>query len=222
MALRWVEGASSGVHESQSRLWENVIGRSLGFWNYFYPRLQETFPQIKYIPLIEFYRAINKVEPSLIRTEADEVTYNLHVMMRFDLEQALLEGSLEVRDLPDAWSERFQRDIGILPPDDKDGVLQDAHWYSGPIGGEFQGYTLGNIMSAQFYEAALNEAPQILSEIEQGKFDLLLNWLKTNIYQYGRKYTADELIQRVTGGPLCIEPYIHYLKTKYGDLYHII
>jgi carboxypeptidase Taq len=215
------EGTSSGVHESQSRLWENIIGRSLGFWEYFYPGLQATFSQLVRVPLSKFYSAINKVEPSLIRTEADEVTYNLHVMLRFDLELALLEGSLEVRHLPDAWRERFQYDIGILPQDDRDGVLQDSHWYSGTIGGAFQGYTLGNIMSAQFYEAALKASPQILTDIAQGKFDGLLNWLRANIYRHGRKYTADELIQRVTGGPLCIEPYIQYLKTKYRDLYNL-
>jgi carboxypeptidase Taq len=214
-------GTSSGVHESQSRLWENIVGRSLPFWAHFYPRLQETFPQIRHVPLTDFYRAINKVERSLIRTEADEVTYNLHVILRFELELALLEGSLEVRDLPNAWKECYQRDIGILPPDDKDGVLQDAHWYSGPIGGAFQGYTLGNIMSAQFFEAALADTPQILSDIEQGKFDLLLGWLKTNIYQHGRKYTADELVQRITGGPLRIDPYLNYLKTKYGSIYSL-
>ncbi len=214
-------GTSSGVHESQSRLWENVVGRSLGFWKYFYPKLQEAFPKLKQTPLEEFYRVINKVERSLIRTEADEVTYNLHVMLRFDLELALLEGSLEVRDLPDAWRERFQQDILILPEDDKDGVLQDIHWYSGPIGGAFQGYTLGNIMSSLFYEAALKECPQIPTEIENGDFSPLLIWLQANIYQHGSKYTAAELVQRVTGAELNIEPYMRYLRTKYGDVYKL-
>jgi carboxypeptidase Taq len=214
-------GTSSGVHESQSRLWENVVGRSLGFWKSLYLKLQEAFPQLKQTPLVEYYRAINKVERSLIRTEADEVTYNLHVMLRFDLELALLEGSLEVRDLPDAWRERFQHDILILPKDDKDGVLQDVHWYSGPIGGAFQGYTLGNIMSGLFYEAALKERPQIPTEIENGNFYPLLSWLQTNIYQHGSKYTAAELVQRITGAELDIEPYTRYLRTKYGDLYQL-
>ena len=166
-----------------------------------------------------FYRAINKAERSLIRTDADEVTYNLHVMLRFDLELDLLEGTLAVSDLPDAWRERFQADFGIVPPDDRDGVLQDVHWYAGTIGGCFQGYTLGNILNAQFFETALNAHPEITSEIEAGEFGTLHGWLKENIYQHGSKYTASELIERVTGGPLRIEPYIRYLRSKYGELY---
>ncbi len=215
-------GASSGVHESQSRLWENVVGRSRGFWNFFYPKLQATFPdQLRGVSLDTFYRAINKVERSLIRTDADEVTYNLHVMLRFDFELELLEGKLAVSDLPEAWRERFQADFGIVPPDDRDGVLQDVHWYAGTIGGSFQGYTLGNILGAQFFATALETHPEITSEIEEGTFDILHNWLKANIYQHGSKYTAPELIERVTGGPLRIEPYIHYLRSKYGDLYSL-
>jgi carboxypeptidase Taq len=214
------EGTSSGVHESQSRLWENLVGRSLGFWKHFYPRLQVVFPeQLQTVPLDTFYRAINKVERSLIRTDSDEVTYNLHVMLRFDLEMDLLEGRLAIKDLPEAWRSRFQRDIGIPVPDDKDGVLQDVHWYSGTIGGAFQGYTLGNIMSAQFYEAAVRARPTIPAEIEQGRFETLHGWLKEQIYQHGRKYPANELVRRVTGGPIGIEPYIRYLWTKYQPLY---
>jgi carboxypeptidase Taq len=213
-------GTSSGVHESQSRLWENLVGRSRGFWAYHYPLLQTTFPaQLGGVPLDAFYRAINKVERSLIRVEADEVTYNLHVMLRFDLELALLEGALAVQDLPDAWRERFQADLGITPPDDRTGVLQDVHWYAGTVGGMFQGYTLGNILGAQFYEAALAAHPEILAHIEQGEFGTLLGWLKQNIYIHGSKFTADELVQRVTGGPLDIGPYVRYLKAKFGDLY---
>ena len=145
-------GTSAGVHESQSRLWENVVGRSRGFWEHFYPQLRKTFPeQLGKVPLETFYRAINKVERSLIRTDADEVTYNLHVMLRFDLELELLEGRLAVKDLPEAWRARFKADFGIAPPDDRDGCLQDVHWYAGTVGGAFQGYTIGNILSAQFY-----------------------------------------------------------------------
>ncbi len=215
-------GTSSGVHESQSRLWENIVGRSRGFWRFFYPRLQEIFPdQLRDVELETFYRAINKVERSPIRTDADEVTYNLHVMLRFDFELRLLEGDLAVRDLPEAWRERFEADLSLTPPDDRDGVLQDIHWYSGVIGGAFQGYTLGNILSAQFFEHATQSHPEIGSEIEAGKFDTLHNWLKDNIYQHGRKYTPSELIERVTGGPLDIEPYIRYLKDKYGELYEV-
>ncbi len=215
-------GTSSGVHESQSRLWENIVGRSKGFWEHYYPQLQSVFPeQFGDVPLDTFYRAINKVERSLIRTNADEVTYNLHVMLRFDFELALLEGKLEIRDLPDAWRERFEADFGIVPPDDKDGVLQDVHWYYGLIGGSFQGYTLGNILGAQFFSTATKAHPEIPNEIENGKFQTLHNWLKDNLYQYGSKYTAPEIIERATETPLTIEPYIKYLRTKYGELYDL-
>jgi carboxypeptidase Taq len=215
-------GTSSGVHESQSRLWENLVGRSKGFWRFYYPKLQAAFPgQLGDVPLDTFYRAINKVERSLIRTDADEVTYNLHVMLRFDLELSMLEGKLAVRDLPDAWRERFQADLGIVPPDDRDGVLQDVHWYDGIVGGAFQGYTLGNILSAQFYDAALAQHPEIPSEIERGRFGTLHGWLRESVYRHGSKFTAAELVERVTGGPLRVEPYINYLQSKYGELYEL-
>lgn len=213
-------GTSSAVHESQSRLWENLVGRSRGFWEHYYPRLQAIFPeQLGGVSLDTFYRAINKVQRSLIRTDADEVTYNLHVLLRFDLELALLEGALDVRHLPDAWNDRYQSDLGIVAPDDRDGVLQDVHWFAGPIGGAFQGYTLGNILSAQFFEAATAARPQISDEIARGEFATLHGWLKENIYQHGRKFTTAELVERVTGGPLRIEPYMAYLRRKYGELY---
>jgi len=215
-------GTSAGVHESQSRLWENVVGRSRGFWEYFFPRLQAVFPeQLKGVSLDTFYRAINKVEKSLIRTDADEVTYNLHVMLRLDFELQLLEGTLSIRDLPEAWHERFESDFGVVPPDDRDGVLQDVHWYAGIIGGAFQGYTLGNVMGALFYAEALKAHPEIPDEMKQGRFDTLHNWLIQNIYRHGRKFTAPELVQKVTGRDLTIQPYIHYLKTKYGELYQL-
>lgn len=215
-------GTSAGVHESQSRLWENIVGRSREAWEYFYPKLQAQFPdQLKGVPLDEFHRAINKVEKSLIRTDADEVTYNLHVMLRFDFELQLLEGTLSVRDLPEAWHERFESDLGIVPPNDSDGVLQDVHWYVGIVGGAFQGYTLGNVMSALFYNAALKAHPEIPDEMRQGKFETLHNWLIQNIYRHGRKYAASELVERVTGGGLTIQPYIQYLKSKYGKLYSL-
>lgn len=215
-------GTSSGVHESQSRLWENLVGRSRPFWNHYYPQLQATFPdQLNGVSQDSFYRAINKVQRSLIRTDADEVTYNLHVMIRFDLELALLEGTLEVKDLPAVWHARYESDLGVQAPSDVDGVLQDVHWYGGIVGGSFQGYTLGNVMSALFYDRALQAHPNIPDEIGQGEFGTLHNWLKENIYQHGRKFTANELIERVTGGPLTITPYIHYLRTKFGELYKL-
>ena len=216
------DGASSGVHESQSRLWENVVGRSREFWEFFYRRLQDVFPsQLRSVPLERFYRAINKVERSLIRTDADEVTYNLHVMMRFDFELALLEGRLAVRDLPEAWRERIKSDLGVAPPDDRDGVLQDVHWFGGVIGGAFQGYTLGNVLSAQFFDAATRAHPSIPDEIGRGEFSTLHDWLRENIYQHGRKFTPDELVKRATGNPLNIQSYVRYLRQKYGDLYSL-
>jgi carboxypeptidase Taq len=213
-------GTSSGVHESQSRLWENVVGRSRGFWEFFYPRLQEAFAtQLGSVPLETFYRAVNGVCPGLIRVNADEVTYNLHIIIRFDLELAMLEGRLAISDLPEAWRERYQADLGIVPPDDRDGSMQDMHWYSGYIGGAFQGYTLGNVLSAQFYEAAVAARPEMPAGIEQGDFAPLLGWLVENVYRHGRKFTPAELVERVTGKPLQVEPYIRYLRAKFGELY---
>lgn len=215
-------GTSSGVHESQSRLWENQVGRSRTFWSHYFPQLREVFPdQLADVSLDDFYRAINKVERSLIRTDADEVTYNLHVMIRFDLELAMLEGKLAIKDLPDAWHARYESDLGCRALDDRDGVLQDMHWFSGFIGGAFQGYTLGNIMSAMFFEGAISQQPQIPEEIGRGQFGTLHRWLKENIYQHGRKFTAEELVKRVTGGPLTIEPYVSYLRTKFSELYNL-
>lgn len=215
-------GASSGVHESQSRTWENIVGRSHAFWEYYYPRLQEEFPhQLKAVDLETFYRAVNKAEPSLIRTDADEVTYNLHPMIRFDLELALLEGSLAVKDLPEAWDERYESDLGITPPGPSSGVLQDVHWFNGPIGGVFQGYTLGNILSAMFYEKALAARPEIPAEIRAGRFGALLGWLGENIYQHGSKFTTLELAQRITGGGLDVQPLLRYLKGKYQEIYQL-
>jgi len=215
-------GTSSGVHESQSRLWENVVGRSRGFWEYFFPRIQAAFPeQLRDVPLEAFYRAVNRVERSLIRTDADEVTYNLHVMLRFELEVDMLEGRLAVRDLPRAWNERFQSDIGIPVPNNANGVLQDVHWFSGRIGGVFQGYTLGNILSAQFYQAAVKAQPGIPGQIRKGEFGALHGWLRENVYRHGAKFTPTELVRRVTGSDLSIDPYMDYLWAKYQPLYDL-
>ena len=215
-------GISSGIHESQSRLWENIVGRSRGFWECFYPQLQGTFlTQLGNVNIKQFYRAINKVSPSLIRTDADELTYNLHIMIRFDLELEMLQGSLPVRDLPDAWNERYRSDLGIVPQNDSEGVLQDVHWYSGYIGGAFQGYTLGNLMAAQFYETAITQNPEIPVDIERGNFQTLYEWLQESIYQHGRKYTANEIIEKVTGTSLSVEPFIRYIRQKYSQLYQL-
>ena len=215
-------GTSAGVHESQSRLWENLVARSLGFWKHFYPVLQGAFPdQFKPVTVETFYRAINKVERSLIRTDADEVTYNLHVMLRFELELKLLEGKLRVKDLPEAWRAAMRSDLGIAPPDDRDGCMQDVHWYGGTIGGAFQSYTIGNILSAQFHAAALSAHPEIPREIENGQFGTLHAWLRDSIYRHGRKFPPIEIVKRTAGGPMSMRPYLAYLRGKYGALYHL-
>ena len=215
-------GVSAGVHESQSRLWENVVGRGRGFWEHFYPVLQDTFPDpFRGVTLETFYRAINRVERSLIRTDADEVTYNLHIMMRFDLEVDLLEGRLQVKDLPQAWRARMEDDLGVAPTDDRNGCLQDVHWYGGSVGGAFQGYTIGNILSAQFYAAAVKAHPEIPGEIAAGRFGTLHAWLIENLSRHGRKFTPDELVMRATGGSMSIAPYLVYLRGKYGEFYHL-
>ncbi len=213
-------GTTAGVHESQSRLWENLVGRSLPFWQRWYAPLKDAFPgALQGVDVDTFHRAINKVERSLIRTDADEVTYNLHVMLRFDLELAMLEGTLAVRDLPDAWRARIESDLGVTPPDDRDGVLQDVHWYGGIVGGAFQSYTLGNIMSAQFFAAARRDLGDLDAQIGAGELAPLRGWLTERIYRHGRKFTAPEIVERATGEPLSIAPYVAYLKTKYGALY---
>lgn len=216
-------GASCGVHESQSRLWENVVGRGRLFWEHFYPILRDEFPdQLKKIDCETFYHAINRVRRSLIRTDADEVTYNLHIMMRFGLELELLEGRLHVKDLPEAWRARMKDDLGIAPDEDRDGCLQDVHWYGGgAFGGGFQSYTIGNILSAQFYAAAIKAHPEIPGEIATGEFATLHGWLQTNLYRHGRKFAPNELVPRVAGAPMSIEPYIGYLHAKYGELYRL-
>ncbi len=216
------QGVSAGVHESQSRLWENVVGRSRGFWEHFYPSLQRIFAeQLSRVPLAVFHRAINKVARSLIRTDADEVTYNLHIMLRFDLELKMLEGQLRVRDLPEAWRAAMRADVGIAPSDDRDGCLQDAHWYSGYIGGRFQSYTIGNVSSAQFYAAALKAHPEILHENAKGKFGTLHTWLRDNLYRHGSKFAPNDLVERATGAVMQMRPYLDYLQEKYGALYRL-
>jgi carboxypeptidase Taq len=184
--------------------------------------MQEVFPeQLGNVSLEDFHRAINVVRPSLIRTDADEVTYNLHVMLRFDLEIRMLEGKLKVVDLPDAWNARIQDDLGVDVPDDRDGCMQDVHWYGGLIGGMFQGYTLGNVMSGQFWEAALAAHPEIPEELAEGRFDTLHAWLTENILQHGSRYEPMEIVERATGKPLGVDAFARYLRDKYGTLYSL-
>jgi len=209
-------GTSSGMHEAQARLWENFIGRSRAFWECCFPWLQGTFlRQLGKVSVREFYDAINVVSRSPIRVQADEVTYNLHVIIRFELELAMLEGKLSIADLPEAWNDAYQKYLGISPRNPSEGVLQDVHWFGDRIGGQFQGYALGNLMAAQLYETALRTYPEIPVDIERGRFSTFLVWLQRNIYRYGRKFTATELLERITGTPLQVEPFIRYLKNKY-------
>jgi carboxypeptidase Taq len=212
-------GASMAVHESQSRMWENIVGRSLPFWEYFYPSLQKRFSsQLGNVDLKTFYRAINKVEPSFIRTESDEATYNLHIMLRMELEIALIDGSLQVKDLPAAWNDRMRDYLGITPPNDRLGVLQDVHWSGGMIG-YFPTYALGNLVSAQLWEVIRKAIPDIESQFRQGKFSGLLDWLRSNVHQHGAKFEPQELVKRVTGSTIDPQPYLHYLEAKYGEVY---
>jgi carboxypeptidase Taq len=212
-------GTSLGVHESQSRMWENTVGRSKHFWSWALPQLQAVFPdQLGAVDLDTFYRAINTVKPSFIRVEADEATYNLHIILRFELETQILEGKLKVKDLPAAWNDLFTSMFGITPPDDAEGVLQDVHWSAGLMG-YFPTYALGNLLSAQYYNQALKDHPTIEDEIAQGKFDTLLGWMNQNIHAHGRKFTGDELTRRVTGEGIQSGAYMAYLEKKFRDVY---
>jgi len=213
------DSASLGVHESQSRMWENVVGRSRGFWMHWLPRLKEYFPrQLEGIGVEAFYQAINKVKPSLIRVEADEVTYNLHIMVRFEIENQMVEGKVKVADLPELWDAKMEEYLGIRPPDVADGVLQDVHWSSGYIG-YFPTYSLGNLLAAQFYNQAVSEEPGIPAQIEKGEFGSLFGWMRENIHKPGSKYRPAELVERVTGGPIRTDPFLDYIRAKYTDIY---
>ncbi len=216
------EAASLGVHESQSRLWENLVGRSRPFWDHFFPALQAAFPEsLSDTDADSFHRAANKAEPSLIRVEADEVTYNLHILLRFEMEQALLSGALAVADAPAAWNARTQELFGLTPPDDAHGILQDVHWAGGMIG-YFPTYTVGNLLSVQLYEKAdADGGGQLAAQIGAGQFGPLLAWLRENVHQWGRKYLPGELIGRAVGSPLDPAPYLRYLETKFGALYGV-
>jgi carboxypeptidase Taq len=209
-------GVSATLHESQSRLWENVVGRSLPFWRWFYPRVQEAFPgPFGDVPVEDFHRAINRVRRSFIRVDADETSYGLHVILRFELEQELLTGRLAVKDLPDAWNARFEELMGITVPNDAVGVLQDAHWSGGGFG-YFPTYLLGTVLSVQIWEKVREAIPSIDEQIERGDFAELHGWLRETIYSLGRKLMPAETVRRAVGGPLSPEPYLEYLRAKAG------
>jgi carboxypeptidase Taq len=211
-------GASLGVHESQSRMFENLLGRSRPFWQRHFGAFAQAAPEVAHGQDAEsLYRAVNRVRPDLIRVEADEVTYNFHIMLRFELELALLEGTLAVKDLPEAWNARMQEFLGVTPPDDAQGVLQDIHWSSGLIG-YFPTYTLGNLLSVQLLDAAKQEAG-IAAEVERAEYGRLRGWLVQNVHQYGRSRTPTEITVAATGRPLSADAYVKYLEDKYGDIY---
>jgi carboxypeptidase Taq len=214
-------GASFGIHESQSRFLENMVGRSKEFWNYFFPKLQEYFPkQLEGVSVDAFYRAVNTVEPSLIRVEADELTYNLHIMLRYEIEKSLIGGEIEAKDLPEIWNQKMQDYLGVTPSTDKDGVLQDVHWSFGGIG-YFPSYSLGNLYAAQILRTIQKDLPDFDNHIENGRFDLIQAWLKENIHQYGKLYTPNELIVKVTGEELNADYLVEYLEKKYTEVYGI-
>ncbi|MEN6457390.1 MAG: carboxypeptidase M32 [Thermoguttaceae bacterium] len=215
------EAVSLGVHESQSRLWENLVGRSRAFWNHFYPIAQQRFPSVlSDVSFDQFHLAVNDVRPSLIRIEADEVTYNLHILIRFELERALLDDQLQVADLPTAWNEKYERYLGITPPDNRSGVLQDVHWSAGLIG-YFPTYSLGNLYAAQFFAQAESEIGGLAATFGGGDFGPLRDWLRERIHRHGQRYTAAELVERVTGRKLSARPLIEHLQAKMGSLYEL-
>ena len=212
-------GTSLAVHESQSRMWENLVGRSLPFWEHFYPSLKKTFSShLDGVNLKTFYKAINKVEPSLIRVNADEATYNLHIMLRLELEIGMVDGSIKVKDLPGIWNTKMQEYLGVRPPDAAQGVLQDIHWSIGSVG-YFSTYALGNLVSVQLWEKVNKDIRDLDDQIRKGKFDSLLAWLREKIHIFGHKFDPQDLVERVTGSKIQAAPYVRYLTNKYSEIY---
>jgi carboxypeptidase Taq len=212
------EGASSGFHESQSRLWENVVGRRLSTWRFFYPRLQEAFPeQLAGVPLDEFHRALNRVAPGVIRVDADEVTYSLHIVLRFELEREMLAGTVTSGDLPEAFDAKLLEYLGVEPADVVEGVLQDVHWSDSNFG-YFPTYALGNVIATQVWERATSELGDLDAEFERGEFGTLRDWLGEHVHRWGRAFGPAELLERIVGGSLDAEPYLAYLRTKVDAL----
>lgn len=212
---------SLAIHESQSRLWENLVGRSLPFWQAYLPVMRKYFPnQLDHVDVQAFYRAINRVQPSLIRVEADECTYNLHIILRYEIERALIEGELAVDDIPALWNRKMEEYLGVEVKRDSDGCLQDIHWSHGAMG-YFPTYALGNLYAAQLFEAIRKAIPNIETQIREADFEPLLNWLRQNVHQFGRRKSAVEIVQDATGQEPSIEPFMTYLETKYSALYSL-
>ncbi|HEX8691796.1 MAG TPA: carboxypeptidase M32 [Longimicrobium sp.] len=216
------EAASTGIHESQSRMWENFVGRSRPFWEWALPRMREELatPEVAALDVETAYRGMNVVEPNLIRIESDEATYNLHIMLRFDLERAMLSGDLPIAELPGAWNERVRDDLGLEVPDHRRGVLQDIHWSMGSFG-YFPTYTLGNLYAAQFWTTIREALPGLDDDVRRGEFGALLAWLREHVFTHGRRYTAPELCERITGRRLSHEPLLRYLEAKIRPIYGI-
>ena len=211
-------GTSLALHESQSRMFENLVGRSIQWWRWAYPEMQRIFPaEFGGVDLETFHRAINKVQPSLIRIEADEATYSLHIILRFELEQELISGEVEPRDLPSVWNERMREYLGVEVPDDAHGVLQDVHWSRGTIG-YFPTYALGNVISVQIWDKVLEDVPDLYEHMERGDLTPLTGWLREKLWRHGRKFTPQETLERVVGGGMDPEPYLRYLNGKLGAL----
>jgi len=210
---------SLAIHESQSRLWENCVGRSKPFWEHFYPQLQGRFnDQLGRVSLDDFYKGMNKVQPSLVRTEADEITYHFHVLIRYEIEKALIEGTVKTADLPAVWNEQYEKYLGIKPPTDLVGVLQDVHWSHGSFG-YFPTYSLGSFYAAQFFEEAQKQQPQLITEIGRGEFANLLHWLRGQVHHSGRRYRSEELCNNITGRGLDLSAFMRYGRTKYAGIY---
>jgi len=219
--LEGTHDAGLGMHESQSRMLENLVGRSRAFWTAYYPRLQAAFlSQLGGIDVEAFYRGINKVERSLIRVEADEATYNLHILLRFEIEADLIDGNLAVDDLPEAWNSKFEEYLGIRPPDDRQGVLQDIQWADGYFG-YFPTYTLGNLISVQLWQKLSEDLPDLEVQISRGEFGELIGWLNEKIHRHGGKFEPMDLLKRVTGEELRAKPYLKYLTDKYSEIYDL-
>jgi len=212
------QAISYGMHESQSRFWETRIGRTIHFWRFFYPIAEKMFPaKFKNVTIDDFFRANSRVTPSLIRVDSDEVTYPLHIIIRFVLEKELVRGTLRPKDLPEAWNAAMKDTLGIVPPSDREGCLQDIHWSMGSFG-YFPSYTLGNIICSNLFETFEVAHPDWTTRIETGDFECIKTWLKNGIWRHGRRYTSSEIVEKVTGKKISSEPYIRYLSTKFRTL----
>jgi carboxypeptidase Taq len=215
------EAASLGLHESQARLWENTVGRSRAFWRHFFPQAVQVFPgALRDVNEEQFHRAVNHVAPTLIRVRADEVTYNLHILIRFELEQALVAGGLRAADLPAVWNEKYKHYLSVAPANDAEGCLQDGHWGAGLIG-YFPTYTLGNLFAAQLFARAAEELRGLEKDFAQGRFEGLLGWLRDRVYRHGHRYSSARLIEQATGSPPDHRPFLAGLRNKYSELYEL-